>query len=192
MMRFAFFAELGVLLMLFAALFFGCGSTTGPQVGVEAAPATIDNGVEQRINGEPVTAILRLSKESIRRGETVDVSIRLQIAPRWDIRTLNSLPPNSATRLELEFPPGLQAVDEWQAPKPVRSTAADGHAAYEGEVIFTQKVAVNDNAQAGKQDVRCRIGYQACDDQRCLQPAIVELTVPLEIQNSEVGDLTGP
>jgi hypothetical protein len=144
--------------------------------------ATGDQGVEHRIDGTPVTATLRLARGRARAGETVDVSVELDVAPLWEIHTLDARPNSTATRLELELPEGFLVVGEWQAPEPLASVMPGGHGAYAGEAVFTRQIAVTDGAAAGEHRIKCRLGYQACDGRQCLQPATVELSVPLAIE----------
>lgn len=146
-----------------------------------AEPAEADDGVQQQVKGEPVTATLRLAPAHANVGEFVVVSVMLNIAPLWEIHTLNSSSRNVATRLELELPDALQPEEEWQAPEPIRSDAPDAHAAYADEVVFARRLLVQRSAVAGEYPVKCRVNYQACNEHQCLRPTAVELSVSLHI-----------
>ena len=149
-----------------------------------AERATADEGVEHRIDGTPVSATLALSRSRAEAGDTIELSVKLEVAALWEIRTLDAHPNSAATRLELQLPGGLEALGEWQAPEPLRSLMPEGHAAYADEAVFTRRIAVTERATVGEQRVKCRVRYQACDQRRCLQPSAIELSVPLHIEHS--------
>lgn len=147
-----------------------------------AAPVAIEDA-EQRVAGEPVTAILKLSPSSAKSGDTLTLSVILQIAPTWEIHPLDSTADDgAATQIELTLPDGLKSDEPWQAPEPGRSAMPDGHPAHAGEVVFTKTVLVTPAATAGEHDLRCRVKFTACDERRCLRPMPVDLTVPLRIE----------
>jgi hypothetical protein len=158
----------------------GCGVSTAT---IEAPPAeqeAPDWGVEHRVDGRPVAATLRLARARARAGETIEVAVQLDIAPQWEVRTLDSQFAGAATKIELELPPALEARGEWRAPRPGPSISGDGHPAYAGEVVFTRELMVRGGA--GEQPLKCRVSYQACDARQCLAPTEVELAATVRIE----------
>src|SRR5262245_38977360 len=115
----------------------GCSRNTLPNNGVKL---TATQTVQQRVAGDPVSVTLRLPRGQVRTGDAIEVVVKFEIAPRWDIHTLHAQPAISATRLDLKLPTGITAEGEWQEPAPVRSMSADGHPAYEREVEFARSV----------------------------------------------------
>ncbi len=149
------------------------------------AVATEDRGpqsVSSADDDSPVEVTLRLATRRARRGDTVALSVRLQMAAFWEIHAVGDEGGSEATRLELELPEGLKVSGPWQTPEPVSSIAPDGHAVYSGEVVFTRLIEVTDAAPAGEHDILCRVHYQACDERRCLRPTDVELVGRLEVE----------
>jgi hypothetical protein len=147
-----------------------------------AVPAIERNGAEHRISGEPVTATLRLARARVKAGDEVELAVILEIAPLWEIRTLDAEAGFTATQLKLEVPGGLQSVGDWTAPMPVRSLMPDGHAAYVDEAVFTRSLRIAAEAPKGKLPIKCHVRYEACNERQCLQPTALELQVVLDIQ----------
>ena len=188
-------ARPGVLVWLLALT--GCGASYEPvdasrqleqgvantgQHRARELEGALDNGVERRTRDAPVRATLKLARARARAGERIELAVRLNVAPLWEIRTLAAEPRSAATRLELELPSGVKAVGGWQAPEPSRSLMPDGHAAYAGEIVFTRPLLVTDAAAAGEHQIQCSVAFQACNQRQCLTPAAIDLAVPLHIE----------
>jgi hypothetical protein len=60
---------------------------------------------------------------------------------------------------------------------------------YSGTIWFYLPARIAENVPRGKLDVRIELNYQACDQDRCLQPKTIELSAPLII--SETTDAPG-
>lgn len=148
-------------------------------------PIATSNGAEHRIKGTPVSTTLKLARGNVQPGETIELSVLFEIAPLWEIRTMDAQPADLATRLELDLPARLQSTGEWLTPEPERSMSLDRHPAYMGKIEFRQKILVEQSAQAGEKRIRCGVSYQACDEQRCLKPAAVKLQVSLVVEANE-------
>jgi hypothetical protein len=145
-------------------------------------PDSSVNGIEQRISGEPVSATLRLAHARVKAGEEVELTVKLKIAPLWEIRTLDAEAGFTATELRLELPDAFEAIGDWTAPPPVRSLMPDVHAAYVDEVVFTRRLRIAEGAPRGKVPIQCRVQYEACNERQCLQPTALELQVLLEVE----------
>ncbi len=156
-------------------------SATSADSAVAQSPAA--GPVEHQIEGQPVTAILRLAQGVISPGDQVELAVELKIAPTWEIHALDAQPASAATQLELALPPGIVATDDWQAPPAGPSSAPHGSPVYLSRVIFTCTLAAESSAQLGVSEIACDVGYQACTNRQCLQPQRTRLKVPLEIKN---------
>ncbi len=120
-----------------------------------------------------MSARLSLEPQRANAGDTIEVFVSLHTAPLWEIGALDAEPPSAATQLTLQLPDGVQAQGDWLAPSPGPSSMPGGHAAYSGEVVFTRQLLVDNAAVGGDHEIRCSIGYQACDGIKCLQPAVI-------------------
>jgi hypothetical protein len=147
-----------------------------------AVPDSGANGIEQRISGEPVSATLRLARARVKVGEEVELTVKLEIAPLWEIRTLDAEAGFTATELRLDLPDTFEAIGNWTAPPSVRSLMPDGHAAYADEAVFTRRLRIAEGAPRGKVPIRCRVQYEACNERQCLQPTALELQVLLDVE----------
>jgi hypothetical protein len=150
--------------------------------GEHRSTARATGAIEHRVDGQVVAATLRLASAQAKPGEAVDLSVKLDVAPLWEIRTLDDEFAGAATKLALDLPAGVESPGEWQAPRPGRSVSGDGHAAYGGEVVFTRRLVVRNGTAGGDYPVRCRVSYQACDARQCLAPAEVELAATLRVE----------
>ncbi|MCA9015258.1 MAG: hypothetical protein KDA77_07980 [Planctomycetaceae bacterium] len=148
-------------------------------------PIASKNVVEHRVKGNPVSTTLKLARNHIQPGETIEISVQFEVAPLWEIRTMDAQPADLATRLELDLPAGLQATGAWITPAPERSMSPDRHPAYTGKIEFRRKISVSQDAKPGTQRVSCGVSYQACDEHRCLKPAEIKLQVPLILTGNQ-------
>jgi hypothetical protein len=135
-----------------------------------------------RVSGSPVSATLTLDPVRANRGDEVVLTVKLEIEPLWEVSALEEHPTAPATRLELELPDSVSMESDWHAPKTSRSIAPDGHPVYVDEALFIRKLRVKPDSPAGKLPVKCRLHFQACNDQQCLAPAEVELAVSFEVE----------
>jgi len=71
--------------------------------------------------------------------------------------------------LALDLPPGIEQDGEWERPLGLPSPEADGLMVYEGAVRF--RFRLKGRPPVGSSQVVCRVGYQVCEADRCLQPA---------------------
>lgn len=137
---------------------------------------------EVTAEGTHVSASLRLSQTEVRRGEQVELSVELSVAPMWEIHTLDAQPAVSATRLDVTTPPGMKMTGEWSEPTTSRSMGPSGQGVYIGRVVFTRKLEVDSQAAIGGHEVSCSVGYQVCNDRQCLKPEVLSLAVPLAVR----------
>ncbi|QDT43702.1 hypothetical protein Pan241w_38040 [Gimesia alba] len=186
---------MSLLLILYLGLsLLGCEKPVEQQHDVGSSPSvdlaqTKITEVERRptelthrVEGKPVSVTLRVPKSHVKPGETIELSVLFEIAPLWEIRTMDAQPADLATRLELDLPAGLQSTGKWLTPEPERSMSLDRHPAYMGKIEVRQKILVEQSAQPGEKRISCSVSYQACDEQRCLKPAAVKLQVSLVVE----------
>ena len=107
--------------------------------------------------------------------------MKFDIAPLWEIRSLEAQPENVATQLKLELPDGFETQGDWQTPPTGRSQSADSHPVYSGQVEFQQMILVTKEAQPGEYEISSHVQYQACDEFRCLSPTKVTLKLIIRV-----------
>jgi len=170
-----------------ALLAAGCSRSATPTTPAPKDSATTQGQtagpVEHRIDGQPVSAILRLAQGTVSPGDHVELAIELQIAPTWEIHTLDATPSSTATQLELSLPDGIVASGDWQAPDAQSSAAPPGAPVYLTRVTFTRTLVVDAQLRPGICEITCEVGFQACTGRQCLQPNRIRLQVPLELKS---------
>lgn len=170
----------------------GCGApvetahTLGNQ-SAESIDAAQDErsdlkSAEDRVDGVPVSSILRLSQPVAKRGEEIELVVELRIAPMWEIHTLNAQPELTATKLEVVAPTGISLMGPWHEPETSRSVNPPGQKVHVGRAVFKRKLAVDAVATAGTHEISCQIAFQACNEHQCLKPQERTLKVPLVIE----------
>tara|TARA_R110002073_G_scaffold75697_15_gene184672 strand:+ start:502 stop:1143 length:642 start_codon:yes stop_codon:yes gene_type:complete len=187
-------------LWLFLIVFFllvGCGHrpetatnlSRVPEPAVSRSDSTNDNQLEPppaapefikpSSEDDPVEVRFAASKRDVRVGESFDVSVAFSIDPAYEIHSMDASAPQIPTQIELELPVGFTAVEDWDAPAPVRSLNPGGQSVFTGEVEFVQTIQVSNEIEPGDHQLICSVSYQACNSRRCLRPTKSVLTIEL-------------
>lgn len=159
----------------------GCDPKTETTVQPSQPVKSTVKPIEQRANGTQVSVTLRLSKAVVRPGDKFEVAIEMKIAPMWEIHPLAALPAETATKLNLITPEGIRAEREWIEPKTARSMGASGQPVHMGKAVFKRSLTV-DSMAVGEHEIICKVGYQVCNEQQCLKPETLTLSVPLMVR----------
>jgi len=53
---------------------------------------------------------------------------------------------------------------------------------YEGETIVKAMLKAGPSAQAGRHNLSAKLRVQACDDQVCYPPGVMDLSVPVAVK----------
>ncbi len=182
--------RLVVVATMFVAMLFAGGCDAGAPreqtrpaaqlaVGVELGDPTGDEPTA----AEPVIWSAAVVPATAVAGAEVVVEIRARMAAGWTIHPVDASPgPASPTTLNLELPPGVEAVGDWELPPTRRPLDKPGSGAvYEGEVTFRQTLRVDKAAAAGALEIRCEVGFQACDAEMCRRPEKVSLVANVRV-----------
>lgn len=120
----------------------------------------------------PVVAEAECSPGRVRPGESLELVVRLRIAPGWHISAVEgSKGPEVPTRLALILPKGVEPDGEWTSPPPI--PGPEGCLWYARTAEFRRQLRVLHDTAAGPLTVTCTLGYQACDAFSCREPAEV-------------------
>ena len=118
-------------------------------------------------------------------GSSVDATVRLKIQDGYHV---NANPPSypylKATELEISPLAGI-SVAFTSYPDPITkkfSFAEKPLAVYEGETTLTVRLKADKSVQPGKQTLAGKLRVQACDDQVCYAPGVIDVTIPLTIR----------
>lgn len=125
-----------------------------------------------------------LSVDNVHPGSAFQVAVIAELKEGWHINahrpTLEYLIP---TRLTLEPVEGL-TFGEIQYPKPVRLRFAFADQeldVYQGRIIMRFPVTVSRDLPPGERVIKGTLQYQACNDQMCLAPVRLPITIPIRI-----------
>jgi hypothetical protein len=148
------------------------------------SPSASTEDADQPTASEPVVVTATATPAQVQPGGLITLTVAIKVGIGWHIQPLSAGELSIPTRLDLKLPETLTPVGDWNAPKPDSGTSTTGPT-YSGEVRFTRQLKARPDARPGKIELGCKIGYQACDDSRCLRPTEKALRVPLEITGSK-------
>lgn len=112
-------------------------------------------------------------------GGTATIIVRAELSPGWHIYAKPAAAPYTATSLTLELPEGIMPIGQWQSPKAKADPLGSESWIYTGDVTFSHAIEVTPSVH-GEQQIRIVVGYQACNELRCMQPMRKEIVVPFE------------
>lgn len=139
--------------------------------------------------------------EAVRPGGDLPIAIELSIDPGWHLWTNEGSTLEGAdefegairTAIEVTAPTGLEAHPgfmAWPEPHLISADLGEGplsYAVFEGRSVVYLPVTVATDATDGTVELAFTIDFQACDDQTCLAPATVKLSLPISIAASAAG-----
>lgn len=134
-----------------------------------------------------VQAEFSLPRVELGVGETVPVALRISIAPGWHINAVQPRAPFLIpTELRLDTPPGVVVEVTWPAPEQITlPLSQEPLELYRGELEVRLLLSGEEGLTSGTLSAVLR--YQACNDEVCVPPAELRLSLPVE-----VGAAPGP
>lgn len=109
-------------------------------------------------------------------GSEVELAVVAKIDPTWHIYRLDVAEGAVPTRLEIELPDGVTAVGEWRASAPNHPGAAPGYAR---RARFTRTLRIARDARLEDAEIAVFAEFQACDPNRCLPIAEIDVGIAL-------------
>ena len=169
-----------ILIAIFCLLFAACTKPTG-ETNQSASAGSSDR--------PPIasTDVVKATPEelTLAKGESGYAIVRLQIQNGYHI---NANPPAfpylKATELELTPANGI-SVDFVSYPDALTkkfSFADEPLKVYEGETIVKAMLKAGPGAETGKHNLSAKLRVQACDDQVCYAPGVMDLSVPVAVK----------
>jgi hypothetical protein len=169
----------GVLVLsLFVCLLGGCTkSLTNPETNASAGP-------EKRVSSTDVVKATAQPAE-ITAGGSAAVSIQLAIQSGYHV---NANPPTypylKATEVQIPATDGL-TVGFIVYPDAVTKQfpfAEQPIAIYEGEITLKVDLKADKTANKGDRQLAAKVQVQACDDQVCHAPGMIDLSIPVRVK----------
>jgi hypothetical protein len=156
-----------------------------------AKPAADTNQPATAGSSEPPqiasTSVVKASPQelTLAKGESGYVVVHLSIKNGYHINANPpSFPYQKATELELTPANGL-SVDFVSYPDPLTrkfSFSPDPLKVYEGEALVKAMLKAAATAPTGTHNLSAKLRVQACDDQVCYPPGVIDLSVPVTIK----------
>jgi len=150
----------------------------------------VSNTAQAQLAGsaEHVKTQTALSVDNVHPGSYFQIAVIAALEAGWHINahkpTLDYLIP---TELKLEAVPGL-AFGAIEYPKPISlkfEFADETLEVYEGRIILRFSVTVARDEKPGFKTIKAALRFQACNDQMCLAPSNVDLSIPLQLVGLE-------
>ncbi len=147
------------------------------------APQEPPAGPLARAQRGPVIATLSAPRRSLARGESLDLSILLEIEPGWHLQSARPTRADLAgTSVELGLGEGLSPGAMRFPEGSVAPLGGERLSVYAGTVAIRVPLTAAADAPPGRVPAVARVRFQACDDRRCLAPEVVELPFFLELR----------
>ena len=160
-----------LLVMVAATLVIGAGPDSSR--AVEVKPIKPDTPAHLQ-PGE-ITFSTSIAPERARPGETVTYQVTAKLEEPWHVYAYHKSQPLGPgpvrTRFDFFDHAGLELVGDWTP-----SVEPDGKQEHQGEVTWSIRLKVADDARPGRTSLRCQAYFMICDPTRCKPPA--HLTLP--------------
>jgi len=147
-----------------------------PEPAAKTEPAQVSSISVVKVTPEELT---------LAKGETGDAVVRLKVQDGYHVNanpaTFSYLIP---TELKVTPASGV-SLDFVTYPDPVTRTfsfADEPLKVYEGETIVKAKLKTAPSAETGKHNLSAQLRVQACNDQVCYPPGMIEVTIPVTIK----------
>jgi hypothetical protein len=129
---------------------------------------------------EPVTAVMKLDRDTVRAGESCEVLVRVRIAAGHHIYSTNAIDgPFTPTTLDLILPADLEPVGKWVAPRPATTKA--GERIYTDSILFRRSLKVRLNTPPGLLSIRGELRCQACNEELCWPPGKIGVSASVAV-----------
>ncbi|MFZ9692034.1 MAG: cytochrome c biogenesis protein CcdA [Phycisphaerales bacterium] len=142
-----------------------------------------------------VEARVVAASASVRPGGDLPVAIELSIDLGWHLWTNEGNSLEDAvdfdgairTAIAVTAPAGVEVHPgfmQWPEPHLIGADLGEGpqsYAVFEGKTVVYLPVTIAADAKGGSVDLAITIDFQACDDQSCLAPATLSLSLPVSI-----------
>ena len=120
-------------------------------------------------------------------GTVFSIAVQVKVKEGWHVNAHEGLP-EFFIPAELSLGPGssvsLVSLPRYPAgEKKALGGAAQAYPVYEGTVVFFAGVKLSADAPVGKMNLPFQLGVQACNNQICLAPAAVPVSIPIEVAN---------
>jgi DsbC/DsbD-like thiol-disulfide interchange protein len=142
----------------------------------------IEIEVDDPTQSNAMTAAAAIAPAKAKAGETVTFAVRAKTAANWHIYAFDHAGVGSPTKLELELPADVTAEGAWSAPEAHPYASLEPSLVYEGDMMFQHTLKIAEGATPGPREVKCRLGYQTCNDAMCNPPTAMELSAAFQVE----------
>ncbi len=179
------------VLFLLLAMLVGCAKPNAESpdaasdtqsVSIPADAVEIDIELDDPTQSNALAANAAIAPTKAKAGDTVTFAVRARTADSWHIYAFDHTGVGVATKLDLELPADIEVDGQWLAPEAKPYPSAQPSLVYEGDMMFQQRLKIAAGAAPGPREVKCKFGYQTCNDSFCNPPTSVELSAIVEIE----------
>jgi len=126
-----------------------------------------------------------VTPDKVKKGQTVRASVTMEIPSGLHVQSSKPLDKFLvATKLEVETPAGMKVGPIAYPRALLRSFkfSKDKVAVYEGKAVIRFNVTVPANYSGGSGDIKGKLRFQACDDDKCFPPLTREVKMWLNVE----------
>ena len=132
------------------------------------------------------------SPDTVRRGQTVTLSLTFGLAPGWHTYPTRQTDPKAedyVNQITITPPKGVILAGELQEPKALSKEERDLQIKdlryYQGTFTWKRDLVVLPSATPGKKDIKASVRMLVCDENHCLPPQNVSLTASFTVTNAD-------
>ncbi|HLM25328.1 MAG TPA: protein-disulfide reductase DsbD domain-containing protein [Pyrinomonadaceae bacterium] len=126
-----------------------------------------------------------IAPDKIKKGRSVRATVVMDIPAGLHVQSNKPLDKYLvATKLDVETPSGM-SVGPISYPRPLMRKlkfSKSNVAVYEGKAMIRFNVTVPANYSGGSGDIRCKLRFQACNDESCFPPMTREVKMWLNVE----------
>jgi len=136
--------------------------------------------VDEPSRTEPVTAAMKVDRDTVRAEERFEVLVRVRIAAGQHIYGTKKIAgPFTPTSLDLILPADVEPVGKWVAPRPTKTKTGDR--IYTDSVLFRHSLKVRLNTPPVLLSIRGELRCQACDEESCWPPGKIGVSTTVSV-----------
>jgi len=170
------------VLLLLLVLLTGCASRMTAENRESGTGA--ERALSKPSSSRPVTAAMQPAPSEVRAGGTFEILVQVEIAGGHHLYASNMVgQPFVPATLDVRLPHGVEALGDWIGSVPTRGR--NGGFVYTDSALFRRLLKVHSNVPAGMLSIRGELHYQACTEELCWPPRVIQLSSSLRVYSSK-------
>ena len=170
-----------VIPVALAATALSCAHAPGPPNVAQSSPINLPS-LPEPSPSEPVKAAMTVRPENVSAGDVAELLVYLRIAKAHYLHApAKSSGYAIAVTMDAVLPDGVEAAGDWIFPPPLKGQGDS--LIYRDSLILRRAIRVSSRAAPQTLMLTGSLRFQACTDELCWPPALIQVSAPLVIQS---------